>query len=104
MPRVDVIYFRDCPQVDAARANLARAFAMVGLPPRWDEHDLGAPGLPADLRRYGSPTILVDGRDVVQEEESDSISCRVYNGDGVPSVACIAQAIRYASDPAKPEA
>ena len=102
MPRVDVIYFRDCPHVDAARANLARAFAMVGLPPSWDEHDLGSPSLPADLRRYGSPTILVDGRDVVQEEQSDSISCRVYNGDGVPSVACIAQAIRYASDAAKP--
>jgi mercuric ion transport protein len=102
MPRVDVIYFRDCPHVDAARANLARAFAMVGLPPSWDEHDLGSPGLPADLRHYGSPTILVDGRDVVQEEQADSISCRVYSGDGVPSVACIARAIRYASDTAKP--
>lgn len=103
MPRVDVIYFRGCPHVDAARAHVARAFAMTGLPQSWEEHDLGSPGVPADLRRYGSPTILVDGRDVVQAEQSDSISCRVYGRDGVPSVACIAQALRYAMEKTKPE-
>ena len=102
MPRVDVIYFRDCPHVDAARVHVARAFAMAGLLPSWEEHDLGSPGLPADLRRYGSPTILVDGRDVVDAEQSDSVSCRIYGGDGVPSVACIAQALRYAVEKAGP--
>jgi mercuric ion transport protein len=103
VPRVDVIYFRGCPHVHAARVRLARAFAMAGLPPRWEEHDLGSPGVPADLRRYGSPTILVNGRDVVEAKQSDSVSCRVYGGDGVPSVTCIAQALRYAVEKTRPE-
>jgi hypothetical protein len=98
MARVDVIYFHSCPHVDAARAHLRRAFAMVGFPPKWEKHDLDSPDLAANLRLYGSPTILVDGRDVVQEEQPDSLSCRVYGGDGVPSVACIAQALRYAGE------
>ena len=98
MPRVDVIYFRGCPHVEAARAHLERAFAMVGLPPSWQEHDLGSPEVPTDLRRYGSPTILIDGSDVVSEEQSDAVCCRVYGGDGVPPVASIAQALRYAME------
>jgi hypothetical protein len=98
VPRVDVIYFRGCPHVEAARAHLERAFAMVGLPASWEEHDLGSPEVPTDLRRYGSPTILIDGRDVVSEEQSDAVCCRVYGGDGVPPVATIAQALKYAMD------
>lgn len=98
MPRVDVIYFEGCPHVEAARVHLERAFAMVGLPPTWQEHDLGSPGMPPDLRRYGSPTILVDGRDVVSEEQADAVCCRVYGSDGVPPVASIAQALRYAME------
>jgi hypothetical protein len=42
---------------------------------------------PADFRRFGSPTVLVDGEDVTGENAgTEAMACRA---DGVPSVATI---------------
>jgi hypothetical protein len=37
---------------------------LVGAPPRWTEYEAGDPELTPGARGLGSPTILVDGRDV----------------------------------------
>ncbi len=98
--KVELIYDQDCPNVEAARAQLRKALAAVGVPAKWQEWDREAEGVPMYVRRYGSPTILVDERDVVGEgTESDSNCCRVYaseNGrlQGVPPVDKIVSALR----------
>ena len=48
---------------------------------QWDRE---SPDAPAHGRNYGSPTVLVDGRDVAGDNtEVDANSCRVYvNADG----------------------
>jgi hypothetical protein len=46
---------------------------------------------PADYRRFGSPTVLVNGEDVTGENAgADAMACRT---DEVPSVATIAARI-----------
>ncbi len=98
--KVELIYDRDCPNVEAARAQLRKALAAVGAPAEWQEWDREAEGVPQYARRYGSPTILVDERDVEGEgTESDSNCCRVYAGEngrlqGVPPVDKIVDALR----------
>jgi mercuric ion transport protein len=78
MTRVELIYSRDCPNVDETRARLRRAFATAGMTARWVEHVIGEPDVPEHARGYGSPTIFVDGRDVAGEMPHGEQCCRIY--------------------------
>ena len=62
--KVALLYFKGCPNISMARKNLNEAFAKAEIPVRWDEIDLNEPNTPKELKGYGSPTILVDGKDV----------------------------------------
>jgi len=96
---VELIYDASCPNVRTARAHLLQAFARAGLPPRWREWEREAPDSPPRVRRYGSPTILVDGEDVSGAVPGEgNASCRLYadsSGDlsRVPPVEVITTAL-----------
>jgi len=98
MPRVELIYDTDCPNVQHARAALLKGFSEAGLMPSWTEWDRKSPESPAYVRGYGSPTILVHGRDVAAEPVEGSDSCCIYDHradglKGVPPVQGIASAL-----------
>jgi hypothetical protein len=69
---IDFIYFEGCPNAAEARANLRTALEQAGLPAEWHERDLLAPSTPEAFRRYGSPVVLIDGRDVLGEAPSST--------------------------------
>lgn len=96
MVTVDFVYDENCPNVKAARANLIRAFARIGLPARWTEHQIGAPEAPLRVRGFGSPTVLVDGEDVGGLAAGAEECCRLYPGGGAPGVELIAEALSQA--------
>ena len=94
---VELIYDQSCPNVEATRVALLRAFAKLGRPPRWTEWERSAPDSPAYARTHGSPTILVDGQDIARDKPSGE-SCRVYLGamgtlGGVPPLDKIVDAL-----------
>ena len=99
MPAVELVYDADCPRVGRAREQLLRAFARAELEARWREWRSDDPEAPAHVRGFGSPTILVDGRDVAGAEQVEGArSCRLYGraGDeirGAPSVDLIIAAL-----------
>jgi hypothetical protein len=100
--RVELIYDADCPNVAAARSVLIEAFARTRTSARWREWERSAADTPAYARSYGSPTILVEGRDVAGvEPASASPNCRIYGDDGLlsrtPTVSMICEALRAAS-------
>lgn len=98
MPTVDLVYAEDCPHLTLARENLERAFAAAGLEPEWQEHRIGDAANPDRVRGFGSPTILVDGRDVTGDGPGTETCCRLYGGNrGAPSVAAIAAALSTAA-------
>jgi len=97
---VELIYDADCPNVPDTRSQLIKAFAQTGISARWREWECGAPDTPEYARAYGSPTILVDGKDIAGVvPDADTRACRVY-GDGrgklggAPSVGEICAALR----------
>lgn len=96
---VQLIYDRTCPNVSRAREVLRQAYSRLSLDGSWEELDRESPSTPEHLRRYGSPTILVAGRDIAgAPATSDGTSCRLYddgNGrlSGVPSVELVVRAI-----------
>ncbi len=87
MPRFELVYFEGCPNASQARENLREAVEASGQGVTWSEWDLMAESTPADFRRFGSPTVLVNGEDVTGENVGTAaMACRA---DGVPSVATI---------------
>ncbi|MBI4605763.1 MAG: hypothetical protein HY721_27670 [Planctomycetes bacterium] len=100
MRQVELIFDRDCPNVAPARAALLAAFAEAGITAAWREWNRKAPESPPYVRGYGSPTILVNGRDIAGVAPTENAdSCRVYRHAGssvrgVPAVATIAAVLR----------
>ncbi len=96
---IELVYDCDCPNVEAARSQLRRALIEVGLDTQWKEWDREGADVPDHVRHYGSPTILVNGKDVAGlGTEADSNSCRVYADadgrlQGIPSVEMIRAAL-----------
>lgn len=103
---VTIVYRDGCPNLARARRRVRAALHRAGRPLVWREWDLENPEVPAPARRYGSPTVLVGGRDVADgrpEPEFETTAswpetCRLYPGDdgaldGAPSVARIVEAL-----------
>jgi mercuric ion transport protein len=90
--KVELIYDTDCPNVAETRANLLQAFASARVEAKWTEWERSSPSSPAYVASFGSPTVLVEGRDVADENPEEHISrCRLYASvegsySGAPSV------------------
>lgn len=83
MPSVELLYEKSCPFVGAARAQLSEAFQRLGRSPQWTEWEAGDSDAPVYARSYGSPTILVDGKDVASVPAAEaSHCCRIYDTQG----------------------
>ena len=91
---VELVYFTGCPHVEAARQAIRGALALEQLPPVWREWDQHDPATPARVQRYGSPTVLVGGRDVTGAARADAAACRA---DGIPAQETIRAAVRTAT-------
>ena len=86
-PRIELVYFDGCPNASQARDNLREAVGASSQGLTWSEWNLMDESTPAGFRRFGSPTVLVNGEDVTGESVGTAaMACRV---DGVPSVATI---------------
>ena len=94
---VELIFSPDCPNADLARGRISEALSALGRVPSWTEWNRESPTAPAYVRGYGSPTVLVDGRDVSASPASMADSCRVYASDAgfdrAPSVQALVEAL-----------
>ena len=94
---VQFLAFSGCPLADPARENLKQALVECGMSD-FEEIDILAPSAPEELSSWGSPTILVNGKDVTGIPKGNSVSCRVYPFDGgVPDVRSIVAGLKTAS-------
>ena len=100
--KVELLYDRACPNVTGARENLAEALRSMNLPAGWTEWDQASSEAPAYARQFGSPTVLIDGREITGAEPSTEFSCcRLYETSGIPSVALIRAALEARTSPKK---
>ncbi len=92
--KIQLLYFDDCPSWQDGLKNLEMVLQELNIDTSieiikvLDDEDA------ARLKFLGSPSFLVDGRDLWHEErESYSLSCRVYSTPtgirGVPTVAML---------------
>ncbi|MCU7939119.1 MAG: MerC family mercury resistance protein [gamma proteobacterium symbiont of Bathyaustriella thionipta] len=103
--QIELIYEKTCPNIEAARSQLLRAFCEVGITPQWKEWEVSSPDAPKHIHGYGSPTILVNGQDVSGNMTAgNDYCCRVYSHDeetnkGVPAAEDIMQALKSQQQP-----
>ncbi len=83
--KLQLLYFEGCPNLAPAREALRDALAAERIEVGIDEIDVEAPDAPEWARGWGSPTILVDGKDLTGAARSTAAACRLYK-DGAPSV------------------
>ena len=80
---VELIYDADCPNVAVTRSQLIKAFTVTGVSARWKEWERSSPASPAYACSFGSPSIIVDGKDIAGVPPSTGTrACRVYSGSG----------------------
>ncbi|MGD0199250.1 MAG: hypothetical protein ABSD27_00715 [Bryobacteraceae bacterium] len=89
---IELVYEEGCPHVAAARANLAWAFVEARVSQRWTEWNRAWPAAPARARGCTSPTILINGRNVM--DGPPDASRRLL---AVPSVLLLVAALRAAA-------
>lgn len=95
---VQLLHFEGCPNVDAARTALREALAFEKVDVRVEEIDVEGTDAPEWARGWGSPTILIDGQDVMgQTRSSGSSCCRLY-ADGAPSTEAIRARVAKSRD------
>jgi glycosidase len=88
---IELVYFDGCPNAEEARANLRAATDAAGGAEPWSEWNLSEEDTPDRYKRFGSPTVLVDGEDVTGANGGNAaMACR---SDGAPSVAAIREAL-----------
>ena len=92
-PKVELVYDPHCPNVDRARERLRQAIGEGDEALAWTEWRSDDQALPDYARGHGSPTILIDERDVAADHSRGS-SCRLCDqGDGTLDPAPIATII-----------
>ena len=79
-PEVVLLVWEDCPSHHLALAQLRRLVAEAGLDPdAVERREIVMPQDAVDENFVGSPTVRIDGRDVVDPgDEGPALTCRVY--------------------------
>jgi hypothetical protein len=85
--RIEVLAREDCPNRDMALIVVERVVEEIGVPAEIEVVDVADDEDAAELRVLGSPTVLVDGRDVDPEPLYDAFSAddRLYRTGRGPS-------------------
>jgi hypothetical protein len=100
--KVEVLYFKGCPNHEPAIERVRNALWNEGLPILVDEVEITDPDMAQKFGFLGSPSIRIDGIDVeprAREINRFGFGCRTYSDDegrrsGLPSVSLIQQAAR----------
>lgn len=94
-----MIHVPDCPNVATASDRILEAARRTGVSVDLRMREVADEAEAAASGMQGSPTVLIDGTDVVPGAVTASVSCRLYLGSGgAPAVDAIATALRRARE------
>jgi hypothetical protein len=97
--KIEILFFKDCPNYEEAYRRIRVVLAELGQDAEVVLVEVPDDTTAARVRFPGSPTIRVDGKDIVPEESTGpyGLSCRVYSTasgvSGVPEMEAIRRAM-----------
>ena len=83
-PRVELLWWEGCPSTDRALSELRAALDELSLPDEVIMREIGTDEEAEAARFTGSPTILIDGVELMEAlgrgggDEPAGLNCRVY--------------------------
>ncbi len=98
--KIEILYFEGCPNHEPADCAVRDVLAELGIEADVEAVKVSDEATAQRLKFPGSPTIRVDGEDVIPPEDHDqySLNCRVYQTSsgfaGVPDKEAIREKIR----------
>jgi hypothetical protein len=98
--KIDVLYFQGCPNHEPTIQRVRQVINRLGVTADIREVELTRNDDAAAMKFVGSPTVLIDGRDIDPAQRTESktgFGCRLYGGTGVPPIEMIEQAVRETS-------
>lgn len=94
--RIELLYVPECPNVAEARARLRAALDQVAVEAEVVEREVASSEEAWAIGMNGSPTFLVEGRDLFGGP-SPSFGCRLYRSEGsvegAPTVSALVEAL-----------
>ena len=96
--KIEVLYFRDCPNHLPSLARLRAVLHQEGQPAEITEIEVKDAAAARTLKFLGSPTIRINGLDIDPDSRAvaaSGLACRRYAG-GLPSEEMIRAAVREA--------
>jgi len=105
-PKIEFLYFEDCPSHGEALQRLRDILGEVGLSPSAIHAiRIDTPEAARTHRFPGSPTIRIDQRDIdpTGQDDPPGLACRAYHHDdgritALPPIPLIRRALRAALD------
>ncbi len=98
-PKVHLLYFKGCPNVEKARENLGKALSRARLPlNEWEEVDIENPETFKGWKGFPSPTVLVNEVNIENggKYAEGTGSCRL---GGAPPVETIFKGLKQYGEP-----
>ena len=96
---IELLFFEDCPHHEPARERVIKTALELGI-------DVEIRDVPVETREQavqnrflGSPTVRINGADIDPQSHDRldfGMTCRRYDGDGLPPRSMIAAAMREA--------
>jgi hypothetical protein len=80
-PTLELLWWEGCPSTDRALSDLRAVAAELGIDSEIMQREIRTESQAAAAGFVGSPTILIDGIDVVAPDpdaEPTGLSCRIY--------------------------
>lgn len=84
---IQVLYFAGCPNHPPTVALVREVLTGLGLSAEVEEIEVNTQADAERLRFLGSPTVQVNGVDIepsARERTHYALSCRMYDGSGIP--------------------
>lgn len=97
--KIEVLYFAGCPNHKPTVERVSEVVHRLGIDATVNEVEVKQGDDPKALRFAGSPTVLINGRDIdptSQHGANYGFGCRMFGGAGVPPVEMVERAIREA--------
>ena len=85
---IQVLYFEGCPNHEPTVSLVREVVADLDISAHVEEIEVNTQADAERLRFLGSPTVQVNGIDIepsAREQTHYALSCRMYNGSGIPS-------------------
>jgi len=94
--KVEILHIAGCPNAVPAREIVEQALTQLGVEADVQTVLVSGEEAPGSRGFAGSPTVLINGRDV-EPTQATGVACRIYpGGKGVPALEAILRAVERA--------